>query len=92
MKEKELLEFVLETGRSPFRAWLLALKDIQARARIRVRLNRIRLGNMGDCKSIGNGVCELRLNFGPGYRVYFGHQGQTIVILLCGGDKKKPGS
>jgi putative addiction module killer protein len=91
MKEKELLEFVTETGRPPFREWLIALKDVQVRSRIRVRLNRIRLGNLGDCKSVGDGVFEIRMNFGPGYRVYFGHEGQSVIILLCGGDKKSQG-
>lgn len=55
---------------------------------VRARLNRIRLGNFGDCKSVGNGVEELRIDFGPGYRIYFGRQGLLAVILLCGGDKK----
>lgn len=52
-----------------------------------VRLNRLRLGNFGDCKSVGDGVFELRMMFGPGYRVYFGRDGERVVMLLCGGDK-----
>ena len=60
----------------------------ESRARVRVRLNRLRLGNFGDCKSVGGGVGELRVDYGPGYRVYFGRQGDRIVILLCGGAKK----
>ena len=64
------------------------LHDRQARAKIRVRLNRIRLGNFGDSKSVGDGVHEIRVRYGPGYRVYFGHKGNTVVILLLGGDKK----
>ena len=86
--EIELLEYVTEEGTIPFRKWLDDLKDISARARVRVRLNRIRLGNFGDCKSVGEGVSELRVKHGPGYRVYFGRSGNTVVILLCGGDKK----
>lgn len=55
---------------------------------MRARLNRIRLGNFGDCKGVGGGVEELRIDFGPGYRVYFGREGSFVVILLCGGDKR----
>ncbi|MEJ5309602.1 MAG: type II toxin-antitoxin system RelE/ParE family toxin [Anaerolineae bacterium] len=84
----EILEYLTESGQNPFREWLESLSDRQARARIRVRLNRIRLGNFGDCKSVGRGVSELRVPHGPGYRVYFGRQGNTVVILLYGGDKK----
>ena len=88
MKERELLEYLTETGHNPFREWLRSLRDVQARARIRVRLNRVRLGNLGDCKSVGEGVMELRLDFGSGYRVYFGQDGDIVVILICGGDKR----
>jgi putative addiction module killer protein len=74
-------------GKSPFLEWLLDLRDIKARAMIRARINRLELGNFGDCKSVGGGVLELRIAFGPGYRVYLGRDGSTIVVLLCGGDK-----
>lgn len=83
----QVLEYTLEDGRIPFREWLEGLKDREARARIRVRINRIRLGNFGDTKSVGGGVSELRISHGPGYRVYFGRTGTTVVILLHGGDK-----
>ena len=72
--------------------WLAALKDARARARIRARLNRVRLGNFGDCKNVGDGVSELRVDYGPGYRVYFGKEDHRIVVLLCGGDKRRQGS
>lgn len=84
----ELLEYLTESGQNPFRKWLEGLKDRQARAKIRVRLNRIRLGNFGDCKSVGRGVSELRIPYGPGYRVYFGRKSNVVVILLFGGHKK----
>ena len=80
-------EYVTAEGKNPFREWLHALRDVRARARIRVRLNRVRLGNFGDAKSIGDGVSELRIPYGPGYRVYFARTGSTVVLLLCGGDK-----
>jgi putative addiction module killer protein len=84
----ELLEYLTQGGESPFHNWLVSLRDRSARARIRVRLNRVRLGNFGDCKPVGKGVSELRVDYGPGYRVYFGKSGMTIVVLLCGGQKK----
>ena len=67
--------------------WLTGLRDIQARVRIAKRIDRIAQGNLGDAKSVGNGVSELRFTFGPGYRAYFTIRGEAIVILLCGGDK-----
>lgn len=57
-------------------------------ARILARLTRVRQGNLGDCKTVGEGVSELRVDYGPGYRVYLGQQGRTLVVLLCGGDKR----
>jgi putative addiction module killer protein len=82
-----LREYVTPDGKNPFREWLHALRDIQARAKIRVRLNRVRLGNFGDTKSVGGSVYELRIPYGPGYRVYLARAGNTIILLLCGGDK-----
>ena len=84
----ELLEYVSDDGKNIFRTWLHKLKDSTARARIRVRLNRVRLGNFGDCKSVGQGVSELRIDYGSGYRVYFGKNGAVVVLLLCGGTKQ----
>ena len=84
----ELREYLTEEGKSPFGSWLRSIKDMTVRAKIRVRLNRIRLGNFGDSKFVGEGVRELRLDFGPGYRVYFAQDGVVLVILLCGGTKK----
>nr|WP_092036740.1 type II toxin-antitoxin system RelE/ParE family toxin [Methylobacterium pseudosasicola] len=76
---------VLRTGE--FLAWLRALRDVQARARITKRIDRIAQGNLGDAKFIGDGVSELRFSLGPGYRVYYTLRDDVVVILLCGGDK-----
>ncbi|SDN76734.1 putative addiction module killer protein [Methylobacterium phyllostachyos] len=70
-----------------FIAWLMALRDVQARTRITKRINRMAAGNFGNTKSVGDGVSELRFDFGPGYRVYYTLRGDVVVILLCGGDK-----
>jgi len=70
-----------------FSEWLLRLRDAGARARIAARIDRLALGNFGDVQPVGEGVSELRLHFGPGYRVYFVRRGRMIVVLLCGGDK-----
>lgn len=79
--------YVTPEGKVPFSEWLKSLKDSRARAIVRARLIRVRLGNLGDCRSVGNGVFELRIDFGSGFRVYFGQEGNDIVVLLCGGDK-----
>jgi putative addiction module killer protein len=68
--------------------WFKSLRDRQARARIDVRIRRLSLGNPGDVRPVGEGVSELRIDYGPGYRVYFVQRGQTLVILLAGGDKR----
>jgi putative addiction module killer protein len=71
-----------------FSRWLHRLKDDNAAARILVRIRRAELGSLGDCRSVGGGVMEMRVDYGPGYRVYFARQGDSIVVLLCGGDKR----
>ena len=68
--------------------WLDGLRDIRARARVLVRVERLTAGNPGDVRPVGEGVSELRIDYGPGYRVYFKKQGRTIVVLLAGGDNR----
>jgi len=85
---KEIEVFRAKNGGVPFEDWLDDLKDKKAVARVLARLARVRQGNLGDCKSVGEGVSELRVDYGPGYRVYFGQKGRTLVVLLCGGDKR----
>ncbi len=70
-----------------FAAWMSGLRDPRARAKIAVRIDRLALGNAGDVEPVGAGISEMRVHYGPGYRVYFTRRGQEIVLLLCGGDK-----
>lgn len=86
-KQKEIRNYVLPSGKVPFIDWLSSLDRIP-RMRVRQRLDRVQLGNYGDYKSVGDDVLELKFTFGPGYRIYFTEQDETIVILLCAGDKK----
>ena len=72
---------------STFLSWLKALRDARAVARIAVMIDRLSLGNPGDVRPVGEGVSEMRIDYGPGYRVYFVQRGREIVVLLCGGDK-----
>jgi putative addiction module killer protein len=74
-----------------FAKWLAGLKDHNAKARIAVRIDRLALGNPGDVKAVGGGVSEMRIDYGPGYRVYFARRGDIVVLLLCGGDKRTQG-
>lgn len=72
---------------STFDAWLSRIKDRQALARITMRLDRLAMGNPGDVKPVGNGLSEMRIDVGPGYRIYYMQRGHIVIILLCGGDK-----
>lgn len=85
---KNVVAFRTQDGRVPFENWLDDVSDKKAVARILARLARVRQGNLGDCRGVGEGVSELRVDYGPGYRIYLGQDGPTLVILLCGGDKK----
>jgi putative addiction module killer protein len=70
-----------------FDDWLIQMKDLKGRARIAARINSAALGNFGDCKPVGDGISEMRIDFGPGYRVYYARRGQVVYLLLIGGDK-----
>ena len=85
---RQIEEYLTTEGRSPFSEWLNGLNDRKARARVRVRLDRLSLGNFGDCRSLGGGLYELRIDYGPGYRVYFGEVGDRAILLLIGGTKR----
>ena len=88
----ELRLYRTAAGDAPVTIWLSDLPDRRARARILARLERLEIGNFGDCKFLRDGVSELRIDWGPGYRVYFGRDGRTVIVLLCGGDKRKQNS
>ncbi len=85
----EIEYYTTREGKKPFKAWLESLKDVTGRANIRVRLDRARLGSLGDNRSVGEGVHELRVDYGPGYRVYFAIEGKRLLLLLLGGDKSR---
>ena len=87
VSEKQVENYLRSDGNSPFEDWMDSLRDKRARAKIRTRIARVRLGNFGNCEPVGGGVLELKIDYGPGYRVYFGQVGTKLVILLCGGDK-----
>lgn len=72
-----------------FNDWLEGLRDARAKAKILTRIDRLALGNPGDVKPIGDGLSEMRIHYGPGYRVYYKQIGNTLIIILCGGDKAK---
>lgn len=84
----EVVQYIDRDGRDHFERWFERL-DSGAQARIVIALDRVERGNLLIAKGVGGGVLELRLNFGPGYRVYFGRDGETLVILLCGGTKRR---
>ena len=75
------------SGKCPFEAWFEKIREIHTRAKILTRLDRLKLGNFGDCKTLGNGLSELRIHYGPGIRIYYTKIGDKLILLLCGGDK-----
>jgi putative addiction module killer protein len=83
----EIVRYQREDGIEPYTEWFRRLRDATVKTIIGKRLRRVETGNLGDCKLVGEGVSELRIDFGPGYRIYFGLRGTVLVVLLCGGDK-----
>ncbi len=84
----EVLTYKDSEGRKPYADWLANLADRHAKARVLVRVSRMAAGNFGNCKPVGEGVWELRIDWGPGYRVYYAQAGKRFVLLLTGGDKR----
>ena len=84
---REIQRYITSDGKVPFAEWFDALRDSRAKANIEARFERVKLGNLGDYRSVGQGVCELRIKYGSGYRIYFGQIGSTIVLIFSGGDK-----
>lgn len=84
----EVREYQSAGGWTPITEWLAGLRDPGARVRVVSRLDRLKGGLLGDWKRVGEGVCELRIDYGPGYRVYYAQDGKALVLLLCGGDKR----
>lgn len=85
----EVRRYVTESGRDVFGEWLADLNDARAKAKVAARIARLAAGNFGDCKPLRGGVWELRVDWGPGYRVYYAMVERACVLLLCGGDKRK---
>ncbi len=85
--EIEIEIYETSPGKRPFETWFEAIREIHTRAKILTRLDRLKIGNFGDCKTIGDGVSELRIHYGPGIRIYYAKIGNKVILLLCGGDK-----
>jgi len=85
----EIVIKVYETpnGKRPFEEWIKDIRELHTRAKILTRIDRLKVGNFGDCKTLQDGVCELRIHYGPGIRIYYGKIEGKLILLLCGGDK-----
>ncbi len=84
----ELVRYQTTIGLEPISEWINSLTDKMVQARVLMRLKALKAGNFGDCKPVGNGVLELRIHMGAGYRVYCGRYGEAVILILCGGDKR----
>ena len=85
--QKQIMLYNLKNGKEPFDIWLSSVKDKTTRAKIKTSVLRMSSGNYGDFKKLSSGICELRLHFGSGYRIYFSELDKVVILLLCGGDK-----
>ena len=85
----EVRRYLTRSGADPFSEWYAALRDRQAQARVQARVDRLERGLLGDARFCGEGVWELRIDWGPGYRLYYARSGERIILLLLGGDKRK---
>ena len=85
----DVQDYVTQEGKDPFKDWIASLADRMARARLLARVQRMAAGNFGDCKPLDGGVWELRIDHGPGYRVYYARAGSRLELLLIGGDKRR---
>jgi len=85
----EIRQYTTPAGKPVFDSWLTSLKDKRAQAKVAARIDRLVAGNFGDCKPVGHGISELRIDHGPGYRVYFAMVNKVCVLLLTGGDKRR---
>ena len=88
----EIRRYLTEVGRDVFGEWMAGLKDARTRAKIVARIDRLAVGNFGGCKALGGGLLELKIDWGPGYRVYYALIGKECVLLLAGGDKRRQSS
>lgn len=87
-KQRKIIIYKTKGGKAPFVQWIEGLKDLKMRAIVKKRLDRVEEGLLGDTRYVGSGVFELRFDYGPGYRVYYGQTENVIVVLLCAGDKR----
>lgn len=85
--EIEIEIYETSNGKRPFEAWFEDIWECHTRAKILTRLDRLKLGNFGDCKNVGDSVCELKIHYGPGIRIYYSKIENKVILLLCGGDK-----
>lgn len=85
--ELEIEFYITPSGRNPFDDWFESTRETHTKSKILARLARLKLGNFGDCRSLGDDIAELRIHYGPGIRIYYSKIGQKVILLLCGGDK-----